>query len=123
MAENATTWTEVCENVGFADGLYRRCRDNVDGFTGFQGGQFDELEDDEPEFGEMLAESALKAPPPPSADWKPSGNFLGDIPWGTVVAYGSVAALAWWFMRPQSQTVVTTETPAVAADVTTPKAA
>lgn len=65
-AEDTITWGEVCKQVGFADNLYRTCREKVPGFDGFQ-----EMEDeDDFDFDAEIKDHLQPIPEPPPADWK-----------------------------------------------------
>lgn len=105
-AEDSTSWSEVCRKVGFSDNLYRDCRKNVPdyplGGAGAPNSAFDsipEVEDFGPDssgFDKQLAGSALAAPPPPAADWKPEPEgFFEELNLQKVLMYGGVAALIW----------------------------
>lgn len=111
-AEEKTTWTEVCSKVGFSDGLYKTCREKVEGYTGLDGAIYDEepVEDDGPDFTRMLMKQARPVPPPPPEDWEPEPEgFFDELMHGTtgkyVLAGGAAALAAWWFwIRTQSTT-------------------
>ncbi len=128
--EEKVTWPEVCGNVGFSDGLYRTCREKVNGFNGFQGGAYDDYGDEEEDvdFSEKISAGAQKIPSPPPADWQPEQGLFGALMGGTtgrLLMYGGGAALLWWFLVKPKQQVAVTETPAapVTQNETSPKAA
>lgn len=119
--EDTVTWTEVCQKVQFGDGLYRTCRDKVEGFDGFQAGaEEEEWEYDPDTFGDELAASALDAPPPPPEDWSPS--FFDTLTEGGWLQWALLAGLGagvWWLLRPTPASQVAT-TDASAAPTNAP---
>jgi hypothetical protein len=129
-SEDSTTWGEVCEKVGFQDGLYRTCREKIEGFDGLQNGSFDEGAP-EPDMGKQIMSSALAIPEVPEGGWpkeeqqQPPQGFLGGMPVGKVLMYGGIAAVvAFLLLQKKREEIVATETvPAAPKGVTSQKAA
>lgn len=108
-AKEKTTWGVVCQQVGFADNLYRVCREKLGNeFTpsspfGDMGGMYDEdFEDADPnfDFDKALKETALPIPKKPPADWKPEPEGLmeqlmdGSLS-KKIMIYGGGAVALW----------------------------
>lgn len=130
-AKEKTTWGEVCSQVGFADNLYRTCRDKLkDGFQPHN--MFGDMGDYDEEFEDYdvdkeLKKSALPIPKAPPADWKPEPEgFLEQLVSGDltkkIAIYGGGALLAWYlwdkFMSPP-KTTSAPATPALSAPIAT----
>ena len=104
-AKEKTTWGEVCRQVGFADNLYRPCREKLgSSFTpagGDMGAYDEDFEEDDIDIDRAVRKSALAVPPEPPKDWKyePQGileQFMyGDLT-TKIMLYGG-GALALWF--------------------------
>lgn len=106
-AKEKTTWGTVCQQVGFADNLYKTCRDKLGNdfqpYSPF--GDIGELGD--PEFEDIdidkeLRGQALAIPKPPPKDWKPEPEgLLEQIMDGSlmnkIMLYGG-GAIALWFL-------------------------
>lgn len=111
-AKERTTWGDVCRQVGFADNLYRTCRDKLGSdFSpsspfgddmGAYDDDFGDGGDEDFDIDKAVRKSALAVPEAPPADWKykPEGFIdhlmYGDLP-TKIMIYGG-GALALWFL-------------------------
>jgi hypothetical protein len=108
-AKEKTTWGEVCHQVGFADNLYRTCRDKLG--NGFQpatpfgadlGGAYDDDDGlNDADLGKAVRQNALPPPPPPPEDWEPEAEgFMEQLMSGELTTklmlYGGGALLVWF---------------------------
>lgn len=102
-----TTWGSVCSQVGFADNLYKTCRDKLgNDFTpmsafGDVGGAYDEDFDPDFDFSKELRKTALPVPKAPPKDWKPEPEgfmeqlMSGDLT-NKIMLYGGGAIVLWF---------------------------
>lgn len=106
-AKEKTTWGAVCQQVGFADNLYKVCRDRLgNDFTpsspfGDLGSAYDEDFDPDYDFDKALRSSILPPPKAPPKNWKPEPEGLmeqfmsGDLT-NKIMLYGGGAIVLYF---------------------------
>lgn len=107
-SKEKTTWGAVCQQVGFADNLYKTCRDKLGrDFSpsspfGDLGSAYDEDFDPDFDFDKELGKTALPVPKAPPKDWEaePEGFMeqlmSGDLT-NKIMLYGG-GALVLYFL-------------------------
>lgn len=109
-AKEKTTWGAVCQQVGFADNLYKTCRDKLgNDFTpsspfGDLGSAYDEDFDPDFDFDKELGKTAKPVPKAPPKDWEPEPEgFLEQLMTGDltnkIMLYGGGAFVLWFLWQ------------------------
>lgn len=106
-SKEKTTWGSVCQQVGFADNLYKTCRDKLgrdfqpsSPFGDMNSAYDEEFED--VDFDKQLRKTALPIPKAPAKDWKPdeSEGLMAQLMDGSlskkIMLYGGGALLLWY---------------------------
>lgn len=104
-AREKTTWGDVCRQVGFADNLYRTCRDKLgNDFSphspfGDIGSAYD-MDFEDVDIDRQLRGQALAIPPPPDEDGSEELGFFEQLMDGSitnkVMVYGGGALVLWY---------------------------
>lgn len=106
-SKEKTSWGAVCQQVGFADNLYKTCRDKLgrdfqpSSPFGDMGSAYDE-EFEDIDFDKQLRKAALPIPKAPSKNWKPEEpeGLMEQLMDGSlskkIMLYGGGALVLWY---------------------------